>query len=41
VLKHPGLTPLRYNTGPQTLLNPFFIVCANIQPAWSEGLLSE
>lgn len=28
VLQHPGLKPLLYNTRPDTLLNPFFIVCA-------------
>ncbi|MFT6916053.1 MAG: 3'(2'), 5'-bisphosphate nucleotidase [Motiliproteus sp.] len=36
VLEHSGLTPLRYNTRPDTLLNPFFIVCATPQPLWSE-----
>lgn len=41
VLEHPALTPLRYNSRPDTLLNPFFIVCAEKQPAWSEGLSSE
>jgi 3'(2'), 5'-bisphosphate nucleotidase len=36
VLEHPGLKPLRYNTRPDTLLNPYFIVCSSIQSAWAE-----
>ena len=38
VLEHPSLTPLRYNTRPDTLLNPFFIVCAKPVAVWSDGL---
>lgn len=34
VLQHPELTPLLYNTRPETLLNPFFIVCADKSEAW-------
>ncbi len=36
VLEHPNLTPLLYNSRPETLLNPFFIVCASKDPVWSE-----
>ncbi len=36
VLAYPDLTPLRYNTRPDTLLNPFFIVCAEPRQVWSE-----
>lgn len=35
VLEYPGLTPLRYNTRPDTLLNPYFIVCAEPSEAWA------
>ncbi|GGK77224.1 3'(2'),5'-bisphosphate nucleotidase CysQ [Amphritea balenae] len=34
VLQYPGLEPLLYNTRPDTLLNPFFIVCAGRNEAW-------
>ncbi|WP_290703258.1 3'(2'),5'-bisphosphate nucleotidase CysQ [Amphritea sp.] len=34
VLQYPELTPLLYNTRPQTLLNPFFIVCAGKAGEW-------
>ena len=34
VLAYPELKPLVYNTRPDTLLNPFFIVCAEKAPAW-------
>lgn len=36
VLEYPALTPLRYNSRPETLLNPWFIVCNKPDPAWSE-----
>lgn len=29
VLAYPDMQPLRYNTRPETLLNPYFLVCAN------------
>ncbi|MBU2964339.1 3'(2'),5'-bisphosphate nucleotidase CysQ [Amphritea sp. 2_MG-2023] len=35
VLQYPELTPLLYNTRPDTLLNPFFIVCANKDDSWA------
>lgn len=35
VLQYPELTPLLYNTRPETLLNPFFIVCADKSDKWS------
>lgn len=35
VLEYPALVPLRYNTRPETLLNPWFIVCNRPDPAWS------
>lgn len=35
LLKHPELTPLIYNTNADTLLNPFFIVCAKVSDTWS------
>ncbi|WP_271274282.1 3'(2'),5'-bisphosphate nucleotidase CysQ [Aliamphritea hakodatensis] len=35
VLQYPGLDPLLYNTRPDTLLNPFFIVCADIDGLWT------
>ncbi|UTW02455.1 3'(2'),5'-bisphosphate nucleotidase CysQ [Amphritea atlantica] len=34
VLQYPELTPLLYNTRPNTLLNPFFIVCAEKSDKW-------
>lgn len=34
VLTWPGLTPLTYNSNPDSLLNPHFIVCARRDPAW-------
>jgi 3'(2'), 5'-bisphosphate nucleotidase len=34
VLQYPELTPLLYNTRPDTLLNPFFIVCADKADEW-------
>ncbi|WP_417227633.1 3'(2'),5'-bisphosphate nucleotidase CysQ [Amphritea sp.] len=35
VLQYPELTPLLYNTRPETLLNPFFIVCADRSDKWA------
>jgi len=35
VLQYPELTPLVYNTRPDTLLNPFFIVCADKSDKWA------
>lgn len=35
VLQYPELTPLLYNTRPETLLNPFFIVCADKSDKWA------
>ncbi len=35
VLEYPSLTPLGYNSRPETLLNPFFIVCARKDPLWT------
>ncbi|MBR9867906.1 MAG: 3'(2'),5'-bisphosphate nucleotidase CysQ [Oceanospirillales bacterium] len=35
VLQYPELTPLLYNTRPDTLLNPFFIVCADKSDKWA------
>ncbi|WP_428035814.1 3'(2'),5'-bisphosphate nucleotidase CysQ [Amphritea sp.] len=35
VLQYPELTPLLYNTRPETLLNPFFIVCAEKSDKWA------
>ncbi|MBR9888979.1 MAG: 3'(2'),5'-bisphosphate nucleotidase CysQ [Oceanospirillales bacterium] len=34
VLQYPELTPLLYNARPDTLLNPFFIVCADKSDKW-------
>ncbi|WP_372600395.1 3'(2'),5'-bisphosphate nucleotidase CysQ [Amphritea sp.] len=35
VLQYPELTPLLYNTRPDTLLNPFFSVCADKSDKWA------
>jgi 3'(2'), 5'-bisphosphate nucleotidase len=35
VLEYPGLEPLRYNTRPETLLNPHFIVCNRPSEVWT------
>ncbi|WP_018953871.1 3'(2'),5'-bisphosphate nucleotidase CysQ [Thioalkalivibrio sulfidiphilus] len=35
VLEYPGLAPLRYNTRPETLLNPHFIVCTRPSEVWT------
>lgn len=37
VLEYPSLTPLIYNAKPDTLLNPFFIVCDAPNPIWSDN----
>ena len=37
VLEYPTLQPLRYNTRPETLLNPHFIVCARPAEVWAAG----
>ena len=37
VLEYPSLQPLRYNTRPETLLNPHFIVCARPSEVWAAG----
>jgi len=37
LLQYPELTPLKYNTRAETLLNPFFIVCAGVSGTWAEG----
>lgn len=29
VLEYPNMQPLRYNTRPETLLNPHFLVCGS------------
>lgn len=34
VLSWPDLQPLRYNQRHDTLLNPYFIVCAGLHPDW-------
>ena len=36
VLEYPSLAPLRYNTRPDTLLNPWFIVCSQPHPDWAD-----
>lgn len=36
VLELEGLMPLVYNTRPDSLLNPFFVVCPDISKIWSE-----
>jgi 3'(2'), 5'-bisphosphate nucleotidase len=35
VLEYPCLEPLRYNTRPETLLNPHFIVCNRPSEVWA------
>ena len=35
LLQHPELTPLEYNTRPETLLNPFFVVCSQVSDVWA------
>ena len=35
LVQYPGLNPLVYNTNADTLLNPFFIVCAAISDTWA------
>lgn len=35
VLTWPELAPLRYNQNIDTVLNPFFVVCAGVHEAWS------
>ena len=35
LVQYPGLNPLVYNTNADTLLNPFFIVCAEISDTWA------
>ena len=34
VLELETLTPLTYNSRPDTLLNPFFVVCSGVSPLW-------
>lgn len=34
VLTWPDLHPLRYNQNTDSLLNPFFMVCAEVSPVW-------
>ncbi|WP_428243106.1 3'(2'),5'-bisphosphate nucleotidase CysQ [Gynuella sp.] len=36
VLEADSLKPLIYNSRPDTLLNPFFIVCASTSPIWCQ-----
>ena len=36
VLEYPSLKPLVYNSRPDTLLNPFFIVCADVDQIWAD-----
>ena len=36
VLEYPGLKPLIYNSRPDTLLNPFFIVCSDVDETWAD-----
>lgn len=36
VLELGGLAPLVYNTRPDTLLNPFFVVCPGVSKIWSD-----
>jgi len=36
VLEYPSLKPLIYNSRPDSLLNPFFIVCSDVDSAWAE-----
>ena len=35
VLELETLTPLTYNSRPDTLLNPFFVVCPKVSPLWA------
>ena len=35
LVQYPELTPLIYNKNADTLLNPFFIVCAKVSDTWS------
>jgi len=35
VLEYPSFKPMRYNTRPDTLLNPWFMVCAEVSDAWA------
>ena len=37
VLAWPGLTPLRYNQRPDTLINPDFMACARPDDYWALG----
>jgi 3'(2'), 5'-bisphosphate nucleotidase len=39
VLEWPALKPIAYNTRPDTLLNPFFIVCAKPDPIWAASVI--
>lgn len=41
VLEYPSLQPLRYNTRPDTLLNPWFIVCSEPAVLWAEPIKAE
>jgi 3'(2'), 5'-bisphosphate nucleotidase len=36
VLELETLTPLTYNSRPDTLLNPFFVVCPKVSPLWGD-----
>lgn len=38
VLEYPGLTPVRYNTCPDSLLNPWFMVCAEVSEVWGSAI---
>jgi len=35
LLQYPELIPLEYNTRPETLLNPFFVVCSQVSDIWA------
>jgi len=35
LLQYPELIPLEYNTKPETLLNPFFVVCSQVSDVWA------
>ncbi|KEA64228.1 3'(2'),5'-bisphosphate nucleotidase [Marinobacterium lacunae] len=37
VLAFPSLEPMRYNTRSDTLLNPWFMVCAAVSEVWASG----
>lgn len=39
VLAYPALAPLQYNSRPDTLLNPWFIACNRLDPAWCEVIV--